>query len=89
MCLMCLYAFNMNMWLSVNGYDYYVSTWNVYYDMIRDIWIQNDICDYMIENMKYDTCVWLHNGCYTRICILCLWWNAWYNMMTWCYKIEL
>ena len=29
--------------------------------MIRDIWIQNDMCDYMIEPVKYDTCVWLHN----------------------------
>ena len=36
-----------------------------------DIWAQNGICEYMIENVEYDTCVWLHNGClYTDIYIM-------------------
>ena len=72
LCAICdLYACNMNMWLSVNGYDYYVNTWYVCCDMILGIWVQNDICEYMIENVDYDTCVWLHNGClYTDMYIM-------------------
>ena len=71
LCAICdLYAFNMNMWLSVNGYGYYVNTWYVCYAMIPDIWVQDDMCEYMIENVEYDTCVWLHNGClYTNMSI--------------------
>ena len=39
--------------------------------MILDIWVQDDICEYMIENLEYDTGVWLHNGClYTDMYIM-------------------
>ena len=56
-----LYACNMNMWLSVNGYNFYVNTWYVCCDMIFDIWVQNDTCEYMMKIVEYDPCVWLHN----------------------------